>query len=49
MADNNLFQSRELAVLIDRMLHRLIVDQMLDGFSDNQIMQIVDAVGILSA
>uniref|UniRef100_A0A915CLN6 Serine/threonine-protein phosphatase n=1 Tax=Parascaris univalens TaxID=6257 RepID=A0A915CLN6_PARUN len=35
--------SRELAVLIDRMLHRLIVDQMLDGFSDNQIMQIVDA------
>ncbi|KHN78588.1 Putative serine/threonine-protein phosphatase C27B7.6 [Toxocara canis] len=35
--------SRGLGILVDRMLHRLITDQMLDGFSDNQILQIVDS------
>ncbi|VDK43099.1 unnamed protein product [Anisakis simplex] len=39
----NFKMSRELAILTDRILHRLLTDQMLDGFTDSQILQVVDA------
>uniref|UniRef100_A0A0R3S255 Serine/threonine-protein phosphatase n=1 Tax=Elaeophora elaphi TaxID=1147741 RepID=A0A0R3S255_9BILA len=36
--------SEQLSILADRMIHRLMTDQFLDGFSDRQLIAIIDAV-----
>ncbi|VDO47209.1 unnamed protein product [Onchocerca flexuosa] len=36
----------QLTILADRMIHRLMTDQFLDGFSDYQLTSIIDAVSL---
>ena len=39
-----LVRDRSLKVLVDRMLHRLSEDHLVDGFTDEEICKILDAV-----
>ncbi|VDM96155.1 unnamed protein product [Thelazia callipaeda] len=37
-------KGKQLMILVDRMIHRLMTDQFLDGFSDSQLIAVIDEV-----
>lgn len=37
-------KGKELLILVDRMIKRLVTDQFLEGFSDEQLTAVIDAV-----